>query len=217
MSQNPEGSYFGANATTAEEVAVFLQNNYQHLNDTHALKILDAYPLESPVPLHAAWFPSACKAYGEATFICPNMHILDSFQTKLNSSTSSVPLKAWAYRYNVLSTANADLGIGVPHTWETWAVFGPDSINGIGGAPASYYGADAEIVPVTMHYWISFVQTLDPNVLKHPGAPEWMMWDQGYGEQRLRFETGDVGMETTPSDLRSRCEMWKALAGVTEQ
>ncbi|KAK9773732.1 putative Carboxylic ester hydrolase [Seiridium cardinale] len=213
---NNEGSYFGVNASTAEEVAVFFQNNYPHLNDTDTVKILQYYPLLPQVPDHAAWYPSAARAYGEATFICPNIRVLDSIQTKLNSS-SSAPAQAWAYRYNVLASENVQLGLGVPHTWETWAVFGPDSINGVGGAPISYYGVDAGIVPIVMHYWISFVRTLDPNVLRYPGAPEWTTWDNEAEQQQLKFETGNVGMEAAASDLRSRCVMWKALGVLMEQ
>ncbi|KAI4601414.1 hypothetical protein KJ359_011543 [Pestalotiopsis sp. 9143b] len=212
---NDEGSYFGANASTADEVAVFLQNNYPHLNSSAAAAVMQSYPLETLLPYHAAWFPSAARAYGEATFICPTVHLLDSVQTKLNSSSSSPRL--WAYHYDVLSPENAVLGVGVPHTWETWAVFGPDAINGAGGAPPSYYGVAAGVVPVVMSYWVSFVLDMDPNVLAYAGSPAWEAWGQGNGSQRLRFEAGVVEMETTPEDLRSRCDMWTALADVTEQ
>ncbi|ETS87996.1 hypothetical protein PFICI_01824 [Pestalotiopsis fici W106-1] len=213
---NDEGSYFGVNASTSDEVTIFLQNNYPHLSSSTAANITQSYPLEDSLPYHAAWFPSASRAYGEATFICPTVHVLDAFQSKLNStSSSSVSPRPWAYRYDVLAPENAALGVGVPHTWETWAVFGPDSINGIGGGPPSYYGVAASIVPVVTNYWISFVLYYDPNVRAYASAPEWEAWD-GDG-QRLKFETGSVEMETTPSDLRSRCDMWKALAAITEQ
>ncbi|KAF3015610.1 hypothetical protein E8E14_010287 [Neopestalotiopsis sp. 37M] len=214
---NDEGSYFGANATTSEEVAIFLQNNYPHLSSSAAADVMQSYPLEDSLPYHAAWFPSASRAYGEATFICPSVHMLDALQSQRNSTASF--MRTWAYRYNVLAPLNAALGIGVPHTWETWAVFGPDSINGVGGGPPSYYGVDAAIVPVVTSYWVSFVQYYDPNVQAHAGAPEWESFgsDGGNDSQRLKFETGSTEMETIPSDLRSRCDMWKSLANITEQ
>ncbi|KAI1872637.1 hypothetical protein JX265_005517 [Neoarthrinium moseri] len=205
-----EGSYFGANASTEEEVAVFLQNNYPLLTTNETDKILEQYPLMDPLPLHNAWFPSASMAYGESTFICPSVHILDSLQTYGQGAS-----RAWSYRYDVLSPENAAAGLGVPHTWETWAIFGPDSINGIGMGPPSYYGADAAIVPVVMDYLISFVQTLDPNADRFPAAPEWSTW--GVSEQRLRFDTGNVSMEKIPEDLKSRCDLWKDLATITQQ
>lgn len=195
-----------------EEVAIFFQNNYPQLNYTSAAKILDLYPLEPSVSLHNAWFPSASRAYGEATFICPSIDILDSVQAK-----NSLTTQGWAYRYNVLSPENVALGYGVPHGWESWAIFGPDSIAGVGAAPPSYYGLDAAIVPVVMNYWISFVRTLDPNVLRYAGTPEWTTWDQDDGKQRLRFEIGDVGMETAPLNQTTRCALWKSLAAIMEQ
>lgn len=68
-----------------------------------------------------------------------------------------------------------------------------------------------------MNYWISFVRMLDPNVLRYTDTPEWTVSSEGYGSQRLRFETGNVSMETTPAELLSRCEVWKGLSGVMEQ
>ncbi|KAH6660075.1 carboxylesterase [Truncatella angustata] len=209
---NDEGSYFGLDASTHQEVAAFIQNNYPHLDNETTREILMAYPPEDPVPKHGAWFPLAYRAYGEVTFICPNIHILDSFQARPNAN-----LQTWAYRYNVLSAENVGEGLGVPHTWETFAVFGPDSIGGIWSGPASYYGADAGMVPIMMNYWISFVRTLDPNVLRYVKAPEWSTWRSGSGQQQLKLETGNVSMENLADDLKSRCGMWKDLAGMTEQ
>ncbi|KAI0136623.1 carboxylesterase [Xylariales sp. AK1849] len=204
-----EGTYFGANASTELEVISFLQNNYPHLTDTNTTDIMSQYPLMQSLPLHNAWFPTAAKAYGEATFICPSLFVLDSLWGHSNSS------RTWAYRYNVLDPVNYAAGLGVPHAWETWAVWGPDSISGVDGGPVSYYKEDAAIVPVVMDYWISFVRTLDPTALKYPGAPAWGEW--GDLKQRILFEAGNVSMEVTPDDSLERCDLWKSLATITEQ
>jgi acetylcholinesterase len=193
-------------------VSNFFQNNYPHLNNTHTKTILEAYPEESALAVHAAYFPSAATAYGDTTFICPALQILRSAYAANNT-------RAWGYRYNVLDPINAAEGLGVPHTWETWAVFGPDSLNGIGGGPTSYYTTDAAIVPIVMDYWISFVRTLDPNVLRNALAPT---WEPAFAvasgtQQRLMFETGNVTMEDVDDIQQARCDMWWELAVVMEQ
>lgn len=210
-----EGSYFAANASTQEEIGVFFQNNFPHLDNITTTEILDTYPIEASVPYHSAWFPSASKAYGEATFICPTINFLGSVPAKTNASTSGTI--SWAFRYNVHAPENTAQGFGVPHVWEAWAVFGPDGVNGTGGAPPSYYGSNAGVVPVVMNYWISFVRALDPNVLRYAGTPEWTSWGENSGMQRLRFETDTVEMESVPTDEKNRCSMWKSLAGSLDQ
>jgi acetylcholinesterase len=175
---------------------------------------MDQYPLMAPLPFHNAWFPSASAAYGEATFICPNVNVLNSIHEQYNATSSINTDRVWGYRYNVVDRINAALGAGVPHIWESWAIFGPDSLNGVGGGPVSYYTYDAPIVPVVMNYWISFVRTLDPNALRYPSAPVWENW--GDAKQRLMFDVGNTTMETTPDDLLDRCDLWRGLASVME-
>lgn len=201
-------------------MANFFQNNYPNLSDNQTSVILAAYPpqSESALALHAAYFPVAAAAYGDTTFICPALAILSASVAAGNNT------RAWGYRYNVLDPSNAALGFGVPHTWETWAVFGPDSLNGIGGGPASYYGADASIVPVVMDYWISFVRALDPNTLRNAAAPLWLpafgsaaAVDDGAPARRLLFQTGNTTIEVVSDTLQTRCAMWRGLADVMEQ
>ncbi|KAH8675740.1 Alpha/Beta hydrolase protein [Xylariales sp. PMI_506] len=206
---NDEGTYFGVNAVYQVEVANFFQNNYPSLSEDNASAILEQYPLMPPLPQHNAWFPSAELAYGEATFICPTIHILNSKLSMRNSS------EGWGFRYNVLDVLNAAMGLGVPHTWETWAVFGPDNLLGPGLGPASYYTYDAEIVAIVMDYWISFVRTLDPNPFKNELAPQWDSWDAA--QHRLQFALDDNTMEETDPDQLTRCEFWNGLASVMNQ
>ncbi|TLD28370.1 hypothetical protein PspLS_03821 [Pyricularia sp. CBS 133598] len=219
-STSDEGSVFGFNAETKEEMLEFLHNNYPSLRERDLDDIADRYPLISPLPQHRPWFPSTSKAYGEATFICPTVNVLDDVSSNFPNSRN----KTWAYRYNVQDKEAVSRGLGVQHTAEVGAVFGPDSV--LGQAPASYKTYNAPIVPVVMDYWISFVKTLSPNVLKNADAPTWESYAGSDGTNstagsdsrvRLVLETNNTRMERVPSDETSRCQFWKSLKDRTQQ
>lgn len=190
-------------------MATFLQSNYPLLSDANTSAIIERYPEMESLPAHNIWFPSAASAYGEATFICPAAHIISSYVHYLNSS------RTWGYRYDVHDADNTAAGLGVPHIWESWAIFGPDSLSGAGAGPRGYYTYNADVVPIVMDYWISFVRTLDPSKFRHSGAPRWRSW--GHGAERLLLQTGNVSMETVSNDQSKRCAFWKALAPVIRQ
>ncbi|KAI1390218.1 alpha/beta-hydrolase [Hypoxylon trugodes] len=237
-----EGTVFASNCNSSTDFSSFIQDNYPLLTPTQATTITTTYPenISTPLPLHGPWFPAAASAYGEVTFICPAGLVLDSYVLQQNSSsysstsnnTTTTP-QAWSYHYDVFDASNSASGLGVPHIWESWAVFGPDSISGIGGGPASYYtsgsdGAAAVVTPV-MDYWISFVIHLDPSVGRTDGAPVWEAWGssdgsatsgnstEGGGKRLLIQEGGNFTMETVPLEQRQRCEFWKDLAPALEQ
>ncbi|PNP39497.1 hypothetical protein TGAMA5MH_08515 [Trichoderma gamsii] len=201
-----EGTYFGYNASTADQVQIFIKNNYPHLQDAQLNAISKAYPLAAPMAQHAAYFPSAQAAYGESTFTCPGNTVAASVARHFD------PRRVWNYHYNVLDPDNLAQGLGVPHTFETSAVFGPGYA---GGAAASYYTTNAAIVPVTMHYFISFVTKLNPNTAKYASAPNWDPWGQGTG-QRIRLQTNDTAMEHVPLDQVARCNLWQSFQGYTQ-
>ncbi|KAH9902169.1 alpha/beta-hydrolase [Xylariomycetidae sp. FL2044] len=207
-----EGSVFSPNATTAEYMGLFLQNNYPRLSGNDTEDILDHYPVMGSLPSRAVWFPSTQMAYGEATFICPAVHILDAYAARHRNAS-----RAWGYRYDVYDEENFRQGLGVPHLWTSWAVLGADSIGGPGTAPASYYTYNAPVVPLVMDYWLSFVRTLDPSSMKNADAPPWRRWGVSDGQSRLRMETGNFTMESVPADQRGRCEFWGGLAPTMQQ
>ncbi|ROW01540.1 hypothetical protein VSDG_02114 [Cytospora chrysosperma] len=76
---NDEGRSFAADAATSADMANFLRNNYPLLTAADADALVELYPLEPAAARHAAWFPSASTAYGEATFICPAISILGAY------------------------------------------------------------------------------------------------------------------------------------------
>ncbi|KAI1457397.1 alpha/beta-hydrolase [Annulohypoxylon moriforme] len=227
-----EGASFATNTSTAAEFATFMQNNYPHLSSAQANDIVAQYPQaqQAPLPAHASWFPSTAAAYGDSTFICPANYILESytrppvppFNAGVNAS------RVWGYRYDVTDPTNTAAGVGVPHIWESWAVYGPDALNGIGGGPASYYtGAAARVVKPVQDYWLSFVKNLDPNTERAVGAPVWEAWgatngtnganNTSNGGQRLLFQTEGFSMEPVAEDLQELCKFWEGLVPATQQ
>ncbi|KAE9363534.1 alpha/beta-hydrolase [Stipitochalara longipes BDJ] len=205
-----EGSDFAANASSPAEVAVFMQNNYPHLTSVDTNEINEQYPLMPPLPNHAAYFPSASAAYGEATFTCPGNFISLTFSNKLS------PYKVWNYRYNVLQANNVASGIGVPHTFESPAIFGLGNAND--NTRSSYATYNAEIIPVVMAYFISFVRELTPNRYKYGSAPHWeSIGDEEDGGRRIVLQTNETAMEKIPADQAARCEFWRSLAITMEQ
>ena len=187
-----------------------MQNNYPHLRTADTDEINQQYPLMPPLPKHAAYFPSASAAYGESTFTCPGNFISLTFANTIS------PYKVWNYRYNVLQANNVASGIGVPHTFESPAIFGLGNAND--NVLSSYATYNAEIIPVVMDYWISFVRELTPNRYKYRGAPHWESFGDGKdGGRRILLQTNETSMEKIPTDQVERCEFWRGLAITMEQ
>ncbi|KAF4632485.1 hypothetical protein G7Y89_g5636 [Cudoniella acicularis] len=198
-----EGSAFAANASSPADVATFFQNNYPNLTDSDAEAINAEYPLMPPLPKHAAYFPSASAAYGESTFTCPGNYISQAF-------SAANEYRVWNYRYNVLQANNVQGGLGVPHTFESPAIFGLGNAND--NVNSSYKTYNSEIIPVVMNYWISFVRGLNPNSYKYSSAPKWDALDDGRnGSRRLLLQTNATQMEEIPQDEAERCDFWRTL------
>jgi acetylcholinesterase len=205
-----EGSDFAANASSPADVANFMKNNYPRLTTADTNAINQEYPLMPPLPEHAAYFPSASAAYGESTFTCPGNFISLTFATALS------PYKVWNYRYNVLQANNVASGIGVPHTFESPAIFGLGNAND--NVLSSYATYNADIIPVVMAYWISFVRELTPNRYKYGNAPHWESFGDGKdGGRRILLQTNGTVMEKVPADQVERCEFWRGLSITMEQ
>ncbi|KAJ1556066.1 hypothetical protein HK405_007655 [Cladochytrium tenue] len=206
---NDEGSYYAANASTSDDMVTFLQINYPLLTDNDTTAIIALYPKMPAVAQHAAWFPTTSMAYGEAIFVCPALNILSACRVAKGSANT----KIWNYRYNVLDDGNAAAGLGVPHLWDQFAVFGPTSLSGL-IAPASYLTYDASIVPIVMDFFLSFVQTHDPNPMRSARSPFWEDWGSSgtTNGSRIVFETNNTRMETIEGAQMDRCRFWAGLA-----
>ncbi|GFF73449.1 lipase 1 [Aspergillus lentulus] len=205
-SDTDEGSSFAYNATSPEEVSLFLQSFYPHLSLEQLQAINEAYPKMDPVPRHAAYFPSASAAFGDATIVCPGIHITSSMAKFLKDGSDRV----WNYRYNVQDPPRIAAGLGVTHTFDLQAIFG---LNYGSSVSSSMRDINAAIIPVVMNYYISFIRTLDPNELRADSAPLWKPWGAG---QRLKIQTNATTVESIPDWQQGRCDLWKRLAPVLE-
>jgi acetylcholinesterase len=199
-----EGSGFAANASTPADVAVFMVDQYPHLTAADTDAINAKYPLMAPIPCHAPYFPSASAAYGEVTFTCPSIMVLQSYVQYFD------PAKTWSYRVNILQANNINSGLGVPHGFETPAIFGP----GYADSPGSFLTYNAAIVPVIMNYWISFIRALNPNPHKFTSAPHWENYSDK--QRRMVLQTNATAMEQVLSDQLTRCKFWQDLAATLE-
>ena len=210
-----EGSEFAPNASTPQEVWSFFQDNYPYLTSLEASNITEIYPQEAALPDHAAWFPSASRAYGEATFICPTIAIVNAaLHRNMNATNGTDTAGIWAYRYNVHAQVNTEQGLGVPHVFETTAVFGTGMLPN-GAAGDTYDSYNAVMIPIVMNYWLSFVRALDPNVYKDANAPRWESWTGK--EQRLVLQMDNSAMEYVEMDQKERCSFWKRIGPSLQQ
>ncbi|RAL58591.1 hypothetical protein DID88_003951 [Monilinia fructigena] len=202
-----EGSVFAPNAASPNDISTFLKNNYPYLSLADTVTINNQYPLQTPLPNHAPYFPSASAAYGETTFTCPAIMISIAL-TYWNDAS-----QVWHYRYNVQDTNNIASGLGVPHVFELPAIFGPGNAN---EGSTSYKTYNKNIVPVVMEYWISFVRFLSPNPGKDASAPHWPTMGTssaaGGTLRRLVLQTNASVTENIPDDQLARCIFWKGLA-----
>ncbi|RSL80534.1 hypothetical protein CEP51_006492 [Fusarium floridanum] len=203
-----EGSNYGVNAGSSAQFIRFMLNEYPYLTDDDTETILDLYPREPSLPKHDIWFPSASRAYGEVTFICPVNNILNAVAENSPNATD-----IWSYRYNVQIKEFVEEGRGVPHVANAPAVFGPSMTASRSGA--SYYTYNAPMVPIVMNYWISFVRAFDPNKYRYEDTPRWENW--GDDQQRLVFELGNLTMESVDSGELERCEAWLDMGNSTKQ
>lgn len=201
-----EGTDFAYNAKSPAEVAQFMKNNYPHLGGDQLNAINKAYPRMRALPDHAAYFPSAAAAYGEATFTCPGNHMAAIMSRYFSSG------KVWNYRYNVQDPTEISQGMGVPHVFDLPAILGVGETN---EPTYSYANTNAGIIPITMDFYLSFIKKLDPNTLRNEKAPLWKPWGEGFG-QRLKLQTNSTEMELIPQAQVKRCQMWQRLAGTLE-
>ena len=199
-----EGTIFGLEANTTEQVSIDLRTQYPELTAFDLNKINDLYPYDAKRqnPEHTPYFASASAAYGEGIMTCPSLHVARAIISKTS------PAAVWDYRYNVRDPANIAAGLGVPHTFEIDAVWGPGfAVNPAGSN--SYTGINAAIVPIVQGYWQSFIRDLDPNTYRAPGSP---MWKRFMNNDWLVIETNATRMARQSQEEAGRCAFWDFIS-----
>lgn len=213
-----------SNTSTLAQSNMFLRNQFPYVTLADFATINALYPNPNDTcPNEGCYWRQASNVYGEMRYMCPGLRISSAFAdassnanvsnaSNASSSSASGTSTSWAYRWDVEDPADVAAGLGVQHTVELNAVFGPENTNG--EAPASYYPGEinAHAVAVAQGYWTSFIRTLDPNVHRLPGSAEWRPWDDAT-KGRLLFSTGgETGMEElVGTGIEARCEFWYGI------
>ncbi|ETS81908.1 hypothetical protein PFICI_06910 [Pestalotiopsis fici W106-1] len=203
------GTVFAPSTTsTLAESNMWLRTQFPRLTLEQLGKIDELYPNPNATacPSSGCYWRQLANAYGEMRYMCPGLFISTAL-TKYGVSNS------WAYRYNVEDPKQVAQGLGVPHTVEADAIWGPDYVDSSISVPSSYLanGTNAAVIPVIQGYWTSFIRSYDPNTYRYPDTAEWEEWTGG-DQQRMLFETGgNTTMETVDPGLWARCNFWSSI------
>ncbi|KFY18744.1 hypothetical protein V491_04715 [Pseudogymnoascus sp. VKM F-3775] len=194
-------------ADTPTAMNYFLRTQFPLLTAEHLSRIDELYPEGKKFPGAGRYWQSASDAYGHMRYMCPSIYLNAAFAKK------SIP--SWNYRYNVEDSVSQANGLGVSHTIEVNAIFGPEYSRG--GAPASYYTINKNAVPLMQGYWTSFIRTYDPNVFRMKGSPMWEQWGGGKGMNRIRLETNTTEMEVVDALTQTRCAFFSSIGAAIHQ
>lgn len=205
------GSVFTPRSTsTVEDSDSFLHNQFPYLTADMLAQINTLFPNQNTsCPARGCFWKQVSDAYGQLRYRCPGLYI-SAAATRAGMSRS------FAYRYNVEDPDQLAQGIGVPHTTDTSAVFGP-AVGG--GGPRSYYptGKNALSVKVTQGYWMSFIRTLNPNTYRYNGSAVWDPWTDEK-RNRLVFDSGgNTAMEQIDDVLKKRCDYFASIGAKIQQ
>lgn len=189
------------NTSSIGESDTFLKDQFPALTLEQLGRINALYPVEGTPSFPGAgrYWRQVSNAYGDMRYTCPGLY--------LSSKYAQLGQRSWQYLWNVQDPEQVAQGLGVPHTIEVNAIWGPENVNG--QAPTSYYpgGINSGIIPVVQAYWISFIRCFDPNQYRLRGTPKWGEWNWSWetGFNRLVYETNNTRMENVDSVTKGRC------------
>ncbi|KAM0147446.1 hypothetical protein ACHAPC_008981 [Botrytis cinerea] len=200
-----EGTVFNFEANTTKQASDVLKAQYPPLTakDLHAIHRIYPFDAAHQYPNHTPFFASLSAAYGEGIMTCPSLDV-----ARAMSSRPASAAEVWNYRFNVRDPANIASGLGVPHTWEIDAVWGPGFAANPKGSN-SYSNGDASIVPVVQGYWQSFIRSLNPNTYRAEGSPE---WERFMTDNWLLIQTNATRMATQNQTETDRCQFWSSIS-----
>ncbi|KKZ63977.1 cholinesterase [[Emmonsia] crescens] len=213
-SDTNEGTVFVPKTTNSfKESDSFLKNQYPALKKEHFSKLHELYPKTNHVfpgsKNHGAYWRQGSNAYGEMRYNCPALVIT------IAGSMHGDATKVWNFHYDVEDPPAMKSGIGVSHTADLPAIWGPEH----GYGPKSYMGkgVNAPIVPVMQGYWTSFIRSFDPNKHRAKGSPQWgtvmTAKNNGKGLHQLYVKTGKTKTRPIDNKLIERCEYLRCVGG----
>ncbi|KAK0730976.1 Alpha/Beta hydrolase protein [Lasiosphaeris hirsuta] len=202
------GTIFAPDGTSTKgESNQFIKDQFPYITVEQLGKLNELYPnpAQDLCPKSGCWWRQLSNVYGEMRYMCPGFLVnTEMVRNGVNAS--------YSYRWNVEDAQQMADGLGVPHTAEVDALFGP--YNTRGPAPASYFpgGINAHAVLVIQGYWVSFIKTFDPNAYRCCGSAEWKPWTEKLNH-RLLFDTGGkTSMESLDAGLKERCQYVDSIA-----
>ncbi|KAI1441759.1 alpha/beta-hydrolase [Annulohypoxylon stygium] len=200
------GTIFTPSTTsTLDQSNQWIRAQFPNITEQQFETIDEMYPNPNDTcPSTGCYWRQVSNVYGDMRYMCPTLYISSAMAKYGVSST-------YTYRYNVEDPTQIAQGLGVPHTVEVSAIWGPQNTNG--SPPSSYVsnGTNIEVIPIIQAYWTSFIRTLDPNTYKDPEAATWEKWDSSE-ENRLLFETGGkTTMENVDEDTKTHCQFFASI------
>ncbi|GAP85073.1 putative cholinesterase [Rosellinia necatrix] len=207
-----EGTIFTPrDAATAGASGQFLKAQFPYLTLEQLGRVGALYPnpAAAACPAAGCYWRQVSDAYGDLRYTCPGLFI--------SSALSDAGVRgSYSYRYDVEDADQVAQGLGVPHTVEVNAIFGPDNVP---GAPRSYFpgGANADVVPVIQAYWTSFIRSFDPNTYRLNGSARWDAWDPSRKNRLLFSNAGKTGMETVDEGIQAKCSYFYSIGSLIRQ
>ncbi|KAI2634637.1 vacuolar triacylglycerol lipase [Xylaria nigripes] len=207
-----EGTIFTPQSTsTIGESNTFVKSQFPYLTLDQLNQINTLYPNqnEASCPSSGCYWQQVSESYGDMRYTCPGMFISSAMATFGMSQT-------YSYRYNVEDPDQVAQGLGVPHTSELSAIFGPNNVH---SAPVSYFpgGTNAEVVPLIQAYWTSFIRSFDPNTYRLSESTNWESWDSDT-QNRLLFGTGGAtAMEVVSDEMKNKCSYFHSIGPTIRQ
>jgi carboxylesterase type B len=185
-----EGTIFTpSQINNVTEMNAFLKNNFVKLTSEQLAQIDNLYPNSSTTqyPGRGSYWRTAATAYGEMRYNCPGINI--------SSTIAAANVPSYNYHWDVLSSVNANNGLGVTHTAELGSIWGTS------------VSPERALNPTIQAYWTSFLRTKDPNTYKLASAPTWEVFGTTGSGPRMHFVNalGDVGMENVDQGQMERC------------
>ncbi|KAH7143732.1 Alpha/Beta hydrolase protein [Dactylonectria macrodidyma] len=200
------GTVFAPKDTsTLAQSDVFLKTQFSFLTLKQLGDINELYPNKNDTcPSSGCYWRQVSDAYGDMRYMCPGIYISNAL------TQYGVP-DSWNYLYNVEDPDQMKQGLGVPHTVEVNAVFGPSYTGG--DPPASYVegGVNEKVTSVVQGYWSSFIRSHNPNTHRESGSVKWDAWSEKR-KRRIAFETGGATkMEKISKDLQKKCAYFASI------
>lgn len=191
------------NTSTLAQSNMYMLDQYPFMTLEQLDEANGLYPnANTSCPDTGCYWRQVSDVYGEARYMCPAR----AFTAALAGAGIT---NSFAYRWNVQDPQQMAEGLGVPHTVELSALWGPDYSP---QPPQSYRkgGKNERASPVMQRYWTNFIRTYDPNKGKAGSGQEtaWEAWT-GEAQSRMVFQTGgETEMEPFGDALNKRCDFW---------